>query len=87
MVYLVFLWILNVIVLRGCIIADFFLCGKRVVGVNVRPSRGCCLVCGFVGGWILRRRNSAKTASKFLELASDAAQTARIFEATQISAV
>lgn len=55
--------------------------------MNVRLSRGYCLVCGFVGGWILRRRNSAKTASKFLELASDAAQTARIFEATQISTV
>ena len=41
---------------------------------------------GFVGGWLLRRRNSAKTASKILELASEAAQTARIFEATQISA-
>lgn len=40
---------------------------------------------GFVGGWLLRRRNSAKTASKILELASEAAQTARIFEATQIS--
>ena len=31
-------------------------------------------------------RNSAKTASKILELASEAAQTARFFEATQISA-
>ena len=40
---------------------------------------------GFVGGWLLRRRNSAKTASKILKLASEAAQTARIFEATQIS--
>ena len=49
MVYLVFLWILNVIGLRGCIIADFFFRGKRVVGVNVRPCRGCCLVCGVVG--------------------------------------
>ena len=46
---LVFLWILNVIGLRGCIIADFFFRGKRVVGVNVRPCRGCCLVCGVVG--------------------------------------
>ena len=25
--------------LCGCIIADFYFCGKRVVGVNVRPSR------------------------------------------------
>ena len=40
MVYLVFLWILNVIGLRGCIIADFYFGGKRVVGVNVRPRRG-----------------------------------------------
>ena len=38
------------------------------------------------GAGFLRRRNSAKTASKILELASEAAQTARIFEATQISA-
>ena len=44
---------------------------------------GCCR--GFVGGWLLRRWNSAKTASKILELASGAAQTARIFEAAQIS--
>ena len=28
MVYLVFLWILNVIGLRGCIIADFFFVGR-----------------------------------------------------------
>lgn len=50
-------------------------------------AREACAVChrGFVGGWLLRRRNSAKTASKILELASEAAQTARIFEATQIS--
>ena len=41
---------------------------------------------GFVGGWLLRCRNSAKSASKNLELASEAAQTARFFEATQISA-
>ena len=38
------------------------------------------------GGWLLRRRNSAKNRFKNLELASEAAQTARIFEATQISA-
>ena len=53
-------------------------------------AREACAVChrGFVGGWLLRRRNSAKTASKILELASEAAQTesSRIFEATQISA-
>ena len=42
------------------------------------------LYCGFVGGWLLRRWKSAKTASKNLELASKAAQTARFFEATQI---
>ena len=41
---------------------------------------------GFVGGWLLRRWKSAKSASKNLELASEAAQTARFFEATQISA-
>lgn len=38
-------------------------------------AREACAVChrGFVGGWLLRRRNSAKTASKILELASEAA--------------
>ena len=70
MFYLVFLWILNVIVLRGCIIADFFWRGKRVEGVNVRPSRGCCLVCGFVGGWLLGCRESAKSVFQKSELAS-----------------
>ena len=65
MVYLVFLWILNVIVLRGCIIADFFLRGKRVVGVNVRPSRGCCLVCGFVGGCEVQGGRARVAAREF----------------------
>ena len=51
-----------------------------------RRGDGCRLAPGFVGGWLLGCRNSAKTASKILELASEAAQTARIFEATQISA-
>ena len=53
-----------------------------------RDARQACAAChrGFVGGWLLGCRNSAKTASKILELASEAAQTARIFEATQISA-
>ena len=46
----------------------------------------CRLAPGFVGGWLLGCRNSAKTASKILKLASEAAQTVRIFEATQISA-
>ena len=41
---------------------------------------------GFVWGWLLSRWNSAKTASKILKLASEDAQTVRIFEATQISA-
>ena len=36
--------------LCGCIIADFYFGGKRGWGLNVRLSRGCCLVCGFVGG-------------------------------------
>ena len=36
--------------LCGCIIADFCFSGKRGWGLNVRLSRGCCLVCGFVGG-------------------------------------
>ena len=53
-----------------------------------RDAREACAACrrGFVGGWLLRCRNSAKSASKILELASEAAQTARFFEATQISA-
>ena len=51
-------------------------------------AREACAACrrGFVGGWLLGCRNSAKTASKILKLASEAAQTVRIFEATQISA-
>ena len=44
-----------VLLLRGCIIADFFFRGKRVVGGNVRPCWGCCLVCGFVGRTLARR--------------------------------
>ena len=56
--------------LRGCIIADFYFGGKRVVGVNVRPSWGCCLVCGFVGGWLLGCRESAKSVFQKSELAS-----------------
>ena len=51
-----------------------------------RRGDGCRLATGFVGGWLLGCRNSAKTASKILKLASEAAQTVRIFEATQISA-
>ena len=53
-----------------------------------RDAREACASCrrGFVGGWLLGCRNSAKTASKILKLASEAAQTVRIFEATQISA-
>ena len=41
-----------------------------MVGVNVRPSRGCCLVCGFVGGWLLGCRESAKSVFQKSELAS-----------------
>ena len=55
--------------LCGCIIADFYFGGKRG-GVNVRPSRGCCLVCGFVGGWLLGCRESAKSVFQKSELAS-----------------
>ena len=53
-----------------------------------RDAREACAAChwGFVGGWLLGCRNSAKTASKILKLASEAAQTVRIVEATQISA-
>ena len=38
--------------------------------MNVRPCRGCCLVCGFVGGWLLGRRKSAKSVFKKSELAA-----------------
>ena len=57
-------------------------------GEREKYAREACAACrrGFVGGWLLGCRNSAKTASKILELASEAAQTVRIFEATQISA-
>ena len=60
----------------------FFFCGKgrTVKGTPVRR------VLPVAGGWLLGCRNSAKTASKILKLASEAAQTVRIFEATQISA-
>ena len=51
-----------------------------------RRGDGCRFAPGFVGGWLLGCRNSAKTASKILKLASEDAQTVRIFEATQISA-
>ena len=48
-----------------------------------KPAREACAACrrGFVGGCLLGCRNSAKTASKILKLASEAAQTVRIFEA------
>ncbi len=64
----------------------FFFCGKG--RSRERDAREACAACrrGFVGGWLLGCRNSAKTASKILKLASEAAQTVRIFEATQISA-
>ena len=52
-----------VLLLRGCIIADFFFRGKRVVGGNVRPCWGCCLVCGFVGRTLARRVLSGAGAS------------------------
>ena len=43
-----------------------------------RDAREACASCrrGFVGGCLLGCRNSAKTASKILKLASEAAQTA-----------
>ena len=60
--------------------------GGRRMADDGRRGDGCRLAPGFVGGWLLGCRNSAKTASKILKLASEAAQTVRIFEATQISA-
>ena len=39
-------------------------------GRTGRRGRGCCLVCGFVGGWLLGRRNSAKTVLQKSELAA-----------------
>ena len=35
-----------------------------------RRGRGCWLVCGFVGGWLLGRRKSAKSVFKKSELAA-----------------
>ena len=40
MVYLVFLWILNVIGLRGCIIADFFFSWEEGGGGERTPVPG-----------------------------------------------
>ena len=40
MVYLVFLWILNVIGLRGCIIADFFFSWEEGGGGERTPLPG-----------------------------------------------
>ena len=54
--------------------------------MNVRPSRGCCLVCGFVGGWLLGCRNSAKPFLKSPNSRLAAAQTADFLKTTQISA-
>ncbi len=38
--------------------------------MNGRPGDSICPVCGFVGGWLLRRRKSAKTVFQKSELAS-----------------
>ena len=35
-----------------------------------RRGRGCWLVCGFVGGWLLGRRKSAKSVFQKSELAA-----------------
>ena len=35
-----------------------------------RRERGCWMVCGFVGGWLLGRRKSAKSVFKKSELAA-----------------
>ena len=35
-----------------------------------RRGRGCWMVCGFVGGWLLGRRKSAKSVFKKSELAA-----------------
>ena len=68
--------------------ADAFHITSPAEDARERDAREACAACrrGFVGGWLLGCRNSAKTASKILKLASEAAQTVRIFEATQISA-
>ena len=49
-------------------------------------SEGLLSRLGLRRGLASKVPNSAKSASKNLELASEAAQTARFFEATQISA-
>ena len=70
----------------GCGALFFVVDGGWWMADAGRLGDGCRFAPGFVGGWLLGCRNSAKTASKFLKLASEAAQTVRIFEATQISA-
>ena len=80
--------------IRRAFFAGWMGCGALFVVVDGgwrmadagRLGDGCRFAPGFVGGWLLGCRNSAKTASKILKLASEDAQTVRIFEATQISA-
>ena len=61
MVYLVFLWILNVIGLRGCIIADFFFRGKRVAGWEFGLE---CEAEWFPGSWMSRQRCAGRRGGK-----------------------
>ena len=70
----------------GCGALFFVVDGGWRMADAGRRGDGCRFAPGFVGGWPLGCRNSAKTASKILKLASEDAQTVRIFEATQISA-
>ena len=74
------------VVWMGCGALFFVVDGGWRMADAGRLGDGCRFAPGFVGGWLLGCRNSAKTASKILKLASEDAQTVRIFEATQISA-
>ena len=55
---------------RHCVFCDvvsfLYVYGR----MKVRRGRGCWLVCGFVGGWLLGRRKSAKSVFKKSELAA-----------------
>ena len=52
-----------------------------------RRGRGCWLVCGFVGGWLLGRRKSAKSVFKKSELAACCRSDSGLLKTTQIPAV
>ena len=60
----------NVNMGRHCVFLTWCLFFVRKGWLKGRRGRGCCLVCGFVGGWLLGRRKSAKSVFKKSELAA-----------------